>query len=239
MYLALRDAGYATAQRNRNVPWISTADDGTAIMKVWRSDISIDPAAIFAVINARTWWSESAAGEAKRKAVVSGLESLHNRQIRVIVVESKNNSAHTGTRYDDGSLWLVEDAGPGQPFFLWRGRPSLSPGAGNPVTPEAYGRLAPERREVVSNRIERDGRVRMLTLLRAEHRCEFSPCKDEADYEGLDVHHITRLGDGGDDHTDNTVALCPACHSRVHRGKSTVRAALEKRLLAIRKRRQP
>jgi predicted HNH restriction endonuclease len=45
------------------------------------------------------------------------------------------------------------------------------------------------------------------------------------------------LGDGGSDHTDNTVALCPACHCRVHRGTTGVKAALERKLLAIRNRR--
>jgi hypothetical protein len=70
-----------------------------------------------------------------------------------------------------------------------------------------------------------------------EHHCEISGCTDEVDFERMDVHHLTALGSGGSDHTDNTVALCPACHSRVHRGIMNVKAALEKKLLEIRKRR--
>jgi 5-methylcytosine-specific restriction protein A len=32
------------------------------------------------------------------------------------------------------------------------------------------------------------------------------------------VHHRVRLADGGDDTTDNAVALCPNCHRKAHYG---------------------
>ncbi|MYM42195.1 hypothetical protein GTP27_23140 [Pseudoduganella sp. CY13W] len=32
----------------------------------------------------------------------------------------------------------------------------------------------------------------------------------------LEVHHIVRLADGGDDTVENAVALCPNCHRKVH-----------------------
>jgi hypothetical protein len=34
----------------------------------------------------------------------------------------------------------------------------------------------------------------------------------------LEVHHIDRLADGGDDTLENTIALCPNCHRRYHYG---------------------
>jgi 5-methylcytosine-specific restriction enzyme A len=50
-------------------------------------------------------------------------------------------------------------------------------------------------------------------------------CEDEAPFVGndgepyLEVHHLYRRSDGGPDHPDNIVALCPNCHRRVHHGK--------------------
>jgi flavoprotein len=34
----------------------------------------------------------------------------------------------------------------------------------------------------------------------------------------LEVHHINRLADGGDDTLKNTIALCPNCHRQYHYG---------------------
>lgn len=103
-----------------------------------------------------------------------------------------------------------------------------------PKSPIAYGTLAPERKRAVSERIERDPRVRKLTLARAGNRCEIFGCKDYEDFVTLDVHHITYLGHGGADHTDNTVALCPACHARVHRGNVKVASMLKRKLELLR-----
>ena len=32
----------------------------------------------------------------------------------------------------------------------------------------------------------------------------------------LETHHVIWLADGGDDSIDNTVALCPNCHKKMH-----------------------
>ncbi|WP_373273521.1 HNH endonuclease [Vibrio parahaemolyticus] len=32
----------------------------------------------------------------------------------------------------------------------------------------------------------------------------------------LEVHHLTRLADGGADCPENVIALCPTCHRRAH-----------------------
>ena len=58
------------------------------------------------------------------------------------------------------------------------------------------------------------------TLRRAHGICEL--CDQEAPFSKpngeyyLEVHHIKRLADGGDDTIRNTVALCPNCHRKVH-----------------------
>lgn len=50
-------------------------------------------------------------------------------------------------------------------------------------------------------------------------------CGDPAPFVGrdgepfLEVHHLHRRSDGGPDHPDNVVALCPNCHRRVHYGE--------------------
>lgn len=32
----------------------------------------------------------------------------------------------------------------------------------------------------------------------------------------LEVHHLTRLADGGADCPENVIALCPTCHRKAH-----------------------
>ncbi len=61
-------------------------------------------------------------------------------------------------------------------------------------------------------------------LERANGYCEM--CKNKApflrDNDGtpyLEVHHIVSLSNDGDDTVENTIALCPNCHRRVHYGK--------------------
>ncbi len=50
-------------------------------------------------------------------------------------------------------------------------------------------------------------------------------CGEEAPFlteEGepfLEVHHLHRRSDGGADHPENVIAICPNCHRRVHHGR--------------------
>jgi len=46
-----------------------------------------------------------------------------------------------------------------------------------------------------------------------------APFLDESGDPFLEVHHLKRRSDGGADHPDNVVALCPNCHRRVHYGQ--------------------
>ena len=230
LYLARRDAGIPAVQQ-RNIPWIDRASDGTTVMNVWRKDIRTRGTEVVAVVKARKPPGKKAGPNSKRKAVVEGLSREHGRFVKVIVLEALASGLTKAARYDN-ALWLVEDTG--REFLLWRGRQAKNLDK-MPATPAGYGHVAPRRRETVSSHIERDPRVKTLTLKRANYQCEISGCKDAADYESLDVHHIESLGMKGSDHTDNTVALCPSCHTRIHRGVPAIRRKLERRVELIRR----
>jgi len=65
--------------------------------------------------------------------------------------------------------------------------------------------------------------VKKYALRVAEGVCR--GCGEDAPFRGkdgepfLEVHHLQRRSDGGADHPDNVIALCPNCHRRVHQGK--------------------
>lgn len=69
---------------------------------------------------------------------------------------------------------------------------------------------------------ERSAAIRAYGLRRARGFCEY--CKSKAPFitaDGilfLEVHHIKKLADGGPDHPDSIIALCPNCHRRAHYG---------------------
>jgi len=64
--------------------------------------------------------------------------------------------------------------------------------------------------------------IRFYALKRASGICE--GCNSAAPFQGkhgpfLEVHHLTRLSDGGPDHPKNVIAICPNCHRRAHFSK--------------------
>jgi 5-methylcytosine-specific restriction protein A len=69
----------------------------------------------------------------------------------------------------------------------------------------------------------RSAAVRLYTLDRAQGVCEGcsgpAPFVTKAGTPYLEPHHTMRLSDGGPDHPRNVIALCPACHRRVHYGE--------------------
>lgn len=69
----------------------------------------------------------------------------------------------------------------------------------------------------------RSAAIRTYVLKRAQGSCE--GCRSPAPFISengrpyLEPHHIRRLSDGGPDHPNWVVALCPNCHRRTHYGK--------------------
>ena len=65
--------------------------------------------------------------------------------------------------------------------------------------------------------------VRAYALARAAGSCE--QCGSSAPFETLrgdpflEVHHLTRLSDGGPDAPDRVAAICPNCHREIHHGR--------------------
>ena len=48
-----------------------------------------------------------------------------------------------------------------------------------------------------------------------EHICQF--CFEEFPANQLQIHHILRRRDGGDNYTDNLIPFCSHCHCAVHK----------------------
>jgi 5-methylcytosine-specific restriction protein A len=69
--------------------------------------------------------------------------------------------------------------------------------------------------------------IRLYALRRAKGQCEgcgiAAPFLTPDGQPYLEVHHIRRLSDGGPDHPQWVVAICPNCHRRVHYAEDAVR----------------
>lgn len=78
----------------------------------------------------------------------------------------------------------------------------------------------PGDRVVQSSVYERDPVVAEYAKRRAKGKCQLcgkdAPFKDKNGEPYLESHHIIWLSDGGEDTVENTVALCPNCHRRMH-----------------------
>jgi 5-methylcytosine-specific restriction endonuclease McrA len=74
--------------------------------------------------------------------------------------------------------------------------------------------------QLLTKAYNRDFHIKEYAKKRANGICQL--CEEKApfyDLNGqpfLEVHHIKRLADGGSDSVDNTVALCPNCHRKMH-----------------------
>lgn len=66
----------------------------------------------------------------------------------------------------------------------------------------------------------RSAKVAEETKKRAKGICQYcqmpAPFSDKNGEPYLEVHHVVWLSRGGEDSTENTVALCPNCHTRMH-----------------------
>lgn len=82
----------------------------------------------------------------------------------------------------------------------------------------------PAKYQVSVTYYTRNKSIKEWTERRAEGVCELceSPApftrKDGSPY--LEIHHIKQLSEGGDDSIENTVAVCPNCHRKLHHAPS-------------------
>ena len=78
----------------------------------------------------------------------------------------------------------------------------------------------PIRRHGIYNYFSRNADVSRMTKDRANGICQLccmpAPFKDKKGEPYLETHHIVWLSHGGNDSLDNTVALCPNCHTKMH-----------------------
>ncbi|MCC6200370.1 MAG: HNH endonuclease [Moraxellaceae bacterium] len=83
----------------------------------------------------------------------------------------------------------------------------------------------PARRTAQTLVYARNPWVIRAAILRSKGACEMPDCQralflrdDGSVY--LEVHHVTPLGESGDDTLENVAALCPSCHRELHFGSS-------------------
>ncbi|MCM3390242.1 HNH endonuclease [Ureibacillus chungkukjangi] len=83
--------------------------------------------------------------------------------------------------------------------------------------------IYPDIYEVTTKAFKRNPDVIAEVLIRAKGVCEkcnkkapFNRASDGSPY--LEVHHIKRLADGGEDTVGNAMAVCPNCHRELHFG---------------------
>lgn len=81
----------------------------------------------------------------------------------------------------------------------------------------------PEKIEVLTYTYKRNPYVVIEVLNRSGGICEL--CKNKAPFirksDGtlyLEIHHLIPLSENGDDTVENTIALCPNCHRKLHYG---------------------
>ncbi len=76
------------------------------------------------------------------------------------------------------------------------------------------------RRKVLASTFVRSTNVIKESRKRANGICQLCGCSapfnDKKGDPYLEVHHVKWLSKGGEDSTNNTVALCPNCHTKIH-----------------------
>ena len=78
----------------------------------------------------------------------------------------------------------------------------------------------PKQTEVVVKQYHRSKLISSYAKRRANGICQlcgqYAPFSDENGNPYLETHHIVWLSQGGLDSVENTVALCPNCHKKMH-----------------------
>ena len=83
-----------------------------------------------------------------------------------------------------------------------------------------FSKKNPEVRETKTKQYKRSALVSAYAKRRAGQCCELcgeiAPFLDKDGNPYLEIHHVMWLSEGGADSIDNTVALCPNCHRKMH-----------------------
>ncbi len=83
-----------------------------------------------------------------------------------------------------------------------------------------HGNSTPGQRKVGVNQYQRNEAVIEFAKRLAKGNCQLckekAPFKDKEGFPYLETHHIVWLSEGGSDTIENTVALCPNCHKKMH-----------------------
>ncbi len=119
-------------------------------------------------------------------------------------------------------LWVIgEDARPTD-FLNWKPgkntRGKIERTTEKAIAERAQGKGGKTSHTSIS--YNRSAEVVRITKNRANGKCELcdkpAPFDDRKGDPYLEAHHIKWLSDGGEDSTDNTAALCPNCHTKMH-----------------------
>jgi len=85
---------------------------------------------------------------------------------------------------------------------------------------EPINKGKPGKSQSLTTAYKRSAEVVKMARNRAKGFCQLcnskAPFKDKKGEPYLEVHHIIWLSRGGEDSTDNAVALCPNCHKKMH-----------------------
>jgi 5-methylcytosine-specific restriction enzyme A len=91
---------------------------------------------------------------------------------------------------------------------------------GELFTMAIHSRRQPSNHQTTSTSYERNAYVAELTRRRANGVCQLcdqpAPFFNKKNEPHLEFHHITWLSRGGEDTVENSVALCPNCHRKMH-----------------------
>jgi 5-methylcytosine-specific restriction enzyme A len=94
-------------------------------------------------------------------------------------------------------------------------------------------------RPILSQQFDRDPWVAEHAKRDAKGRCQLceapAPFLNEFNEPYLETHHIEWLAKGGEDTIDNTVALCPNCHRKMHvlKDERDIRYLKDKKLRVV------
>lgn len=88
------------------------------------------------------------------------------------------------------------------------------------ILAENYSKKEVPKRNVMNSTYIRDEIIAEYTKRRANGICQLcgkeAPFCDENGQPYLESHHIIWLSKGGSDSIENTIALCPNCHKKMH-----------------------